>query len=42
MSANYLELVKQVDQQLEPIIEKIDSLEYWPFTWEESYHLKTI
>ncbi|MBR5511119.1 MAG: hypothetical protein IKU50_02835 [Bacteroidaceae bacterium] len=39
MSANYLELVKQVDQQLEPIIEKIDSLEFCPFTWDESYHL---
>ena len=39
MSANHLELVKQVAQQLEPIIEKIDSLEFCPFTWDESYHL---
>ena len=39
MSANHLELVKQVAQQLELIIEKIDSLEFCPFTWDESYHL---
>ena len=29
MSANHLELVKQVAQQLEPIIEKIDGSEYF-------------
>ena len=39
MSANYLELVKQVAQQLEPIIEKIDSLDFCPITWEASFHL---
>ena len=39
MSANYLELVKQVAQQLEPIIEKIDSLEFCPCCWDESYEL---
>ena len=39
MSANYLELVKQVAQQLEPIIEKIDSLEFCPCYWDESYEL---
>ena len=39
MSANHLETIKQVVQRLEPIIEKIDSLEFCPFTWEESYHL---
>lgn len=39
MSANHLETIKQVAQHLETIIEKIDSLEFCPFTWEESYHL---
>ena len=39
MSANYLEIVKQVAPQLEPIIEKIDSLEFCPWSWDESYHL---
>ena len=39
MSANHLELVKQVAKQLEPIIEKIDSLEFCPITWEDSFHL---
>ena len=39
MSANHLELVKQVAQNLEPIIEKIDSLEFCPWSWDESYHL---
>ena len=39
MSANYLEIVKQVAQQLESIIEKIDSLEFCPWSWDESYHL---
>ena len=39
MSANHLELVKQVAQQLEPIIEKIDGLVYWPCCWDESYEL---
>ena len=39
MSANYLELVKQVAQDLEPIIEKIDSLDFCPIMWNESYAL---
>ena len=39
MSANHLELVKQIAQNLEPIIEKIDSLEFCPWSWDESYHL---
>ena len=39
MSANYLELVKQVAQDLEPIIEKIDSLDFCPIMWDESYAL---
>ena len=39
MSTNHLETIKQVAQHLETIIEKIDSLEFCPFTWEESYHL---
>ena len=39
MSANYLEIVKQVAQQLESIIEKTDSLVYWPWDWYESYDL---
>ena len=39
MSANHLELVKQVTKQLQPIIEKIDSLEFCPITWEDSFHL---
>ena len=39
MSANYLEIVKQVAQDLESIIEKTDSLVYWPWDWYESYDL---
>ena len=39
MSANYLELVKQVAQNLEPIIEMIDILEFCPVTWKGSYSL---
>ena len=39
MSANHLELVKQVAQDLETIIEKIDSLVFWPITWDDSYSL---
>ena len=39
MSANYLEIVKQVAPQLESIIEKTDSLVYWPWDWYESYDL---
>ena len=39
MSANYLELIKQVTQHLETIIEKIDSLDFCPIMWEDSYTL---
>ena len=39
MSANYLEIVKQGAQDLEPIIEKIDSLDFCPVMWDESYAL---
>ena len=39
MSANHFELVKQVAQELDAIIEKVDSLEFWPIMWEDSYAL---
>ena len=39
MSANHLELVKQVAQELDAIIEKTDSLVFWPITWDDSYFL---
>ena len=39
MSANHLKTIKQVAQELNAIIEKVDSLEFCPITWEESYHL---
>lgn len=39
MSANYLKLIKQVTQHLETIIEKTDSLVFWPITWDDSYFL---
>ena len=39
MSANHLELVKQVAQELDVIIEKVDSLEFWPITCDDSYFL---
>ena len=39
MSANHLELVKQVAQHLETIIEKTGSLVFWPITWDDSYFL---
>ena len=39
MSANHLELVKQVAQELDAIIEKVDSLEFCPIMWEDSYAL---
>ena len=39
MSANHLELVKQVAQELDAIIEKVDNLEFWPITWDDSYFL---
>ena len=39
MSVNYLELIKQVTQHIETIIEKIDSLDFCPITWDDSYFL---
>ena len=39
MSANYLELIKQVAQELDAIIEKIDSLDFCPIIWEDSFAL---
>ena len=39
MSTNHLETIKQVAQHLETIIEKIDSLVFWPITWDDSYEL---
>ena len=39
MSANHLELVKQVAQELGTIIEKIDSLDFCPIIWEDSFAL---
>lgn len=39
MSANHLEIVKQVTQDLETIIEKIDSLDFCPIMWEDSFTL---
>jgi hypothetical protein len=39
MSTDYLELIKQVVQHLETIIEKMDSLVFWPITWDDSYLL---
>ena len=39
MSANHLETIKQVAQHLDPIIEKIDGLEFCPVTWDDSYRL---
>lgn len=36
MSANHLELVKQVAQELDAIIEKVDSLDFCPIMWEDS------
>ena len=39
MSAYHLELVKQVAQELDAIIEKVDSLDFCPIMWEDSYAL---
>ena len=39
MSANHLKLVKQVAQDLGTIIEKIDSLDFCPIIWEDSFAL---
>ena len=39
MTTDYLELIRQVKQSLESIIEKTDSLVFWPITWDDSYFL---
>ena len=39
MLDNHLETIKQVAQHLETIIEKIDSLDFCPIIWEDSYFL---
>ena len=39
MITDYLELIRQVKQSLELIIEKIDSLDFCPITWDDSYLL---
>ena len=39
MTTDYLELIRQVKQSLESIIEKIDSLDFCPITWDDSYFL---
>ena len=39
MSANHLELVKQVAQELDAIIKKVDSLDFCPIIWEDSFAL---
>ena len=37
MPTDYLESIKQVKQHLETLIEKIDSLDFCPITWDDSY-----
>ena len=39
MTTDYLELIRQVKHSLELIIEKIDSLDFCPITWDDSYFL---
>ena len=39
MLDNHFETIKQVAQHLETIIEKIDSLDFCPIIWEDSYFL---
>ena len=39
MLDNHLETIKQVAQHLETIIEQIDSLDFCPIMWEDSYFL---
>ena len=39
MSANHLATIKQAAQDLEKIIEKIDSLDFCPIIWEDSFAL---
>ena len=39
MPTNHLETIKQVFRHLETLIEKIDSLDFCPITWDDSYFL---
>lgn len=39
MPTNHLETIKQVALCLETLIEKIDSLDFCPITWDDSYLL---
>lgn len=39
MPTNHLETIKQVYNHLQTIIEKIDSLDFCPITWDDSYLL---
>ena len=39
MPTNHLETIKSIAQPLETIIKKIDSLVFWPKTWDDSYEL---
>ena len=39
MPTNHLETIKQVYNHLQTIIEKIDSLDFFPITWDDSYLL---
>lgn len=39
MPTNHLETMKQVALCLETLIEKIDSLDFFPITWDDSYLL---
>ena len=39
MPTNHLETIKSIAQPLETIIKKIDSLVFWPITWDDSYFL---
>ena len=39
MPTNHLETIKQVALCLETLIEKIDSLDFCPIIWEDSYFL---
>jgi hypothetical protein len=39
MPTNHLETIKQVYNHLQTIIEKIDSLDFFPITWDDSFLL---
>ena len=39
MLTNHLETIKRVSKHLQTIIEKIDSLDFCPITWDDSYLL---